>query len=215
MRKKNEFNTYWSKLIGQAKVALLGASDKQLKVQLFDVLQDFFDGSNCWTENITFMVIPETLDYPLKVIEGRILRLEAVLDQNNMQQQAIMPDIGTVRFLYPFSQVQPMTAIVVKTVTDPLLCYPPNIPDWILPTHGLTLLHGLLGTMMMIPAQSYSNPQMAQYHLKKFDDGVSGAFVAASKANTVGAQPWLFPQTFRTSSQRGGVSTYNVHPSPR
>lgn len=215
MAKKNEFNAYWAKLIGQAQVMLLGVSKAQLKVQLFDTLDEFFDGSNCWLEGINFSVLPDTLDYPLRPVGGRIVRLAAVLDQHNMQQQALMPEIGTVRFLYPFNQVQPMTAIVVKTVTDPLCCYPPNIPDWILPKHGIAILHGIVGTMMMVPAQSYTNPQMAQFHLGKFSDGISGAFVASSKANTVGAQAWMFPQGFRSSSQRGGVSTYNVHPSPR
>jgi hypothetical protein len=215
MSKKKQFDVYWAKLLGSAKVYLMGASDAQLRVTLFDVLQDFFDQSNCWTENINFTVIPETLDYPLYPTEGRIVRLEAVLDQNNTLQQAIMPDIGTVHFLYPYTQTQPMTAIVVKTVTDPLCCFPPTIPDWILPKHGLTLLHGVIGNMMMLPAQSYTNPQMAQFYMQKFSDGMSGAYVASSKANTAGAQVWMFPQSFRTSSQRGGISTYNVHPSPR
>lgn len=215
MSKKNKFDQYWAKLIGQAKVSLLGASTKQLQVQLFDVLHIFFDESNCWTEDVKFIVIPDTLDYPLKVVDGRIVRLEVVLNQHNIQEQAFMPDIGTIHFLYPFSQIQPMTATVVKTVTDPLCCYPPFIPDWILPKHGITLLHGLIGSMMMIPAQSYTNPEMAKFHMGKFNDGTTGAFVAAVKANTQGAQNWLFPQGFRTSSQRGGVSTFNVHPSPR
>lgn len=215
MARKNEFNGYWGKLIGQAKVALIGSSDAQLRVQLYDTLEEFFDGSCCWTENIGFTVIPETLDYPLQVTQGRILRLVAVLNQHNLPENAIMPDIGTIHFLYPYTQVQPMTAIVVKTVTDPLACYPPNIPEWILPKHGLTLLHGILGNMMMIPAQSYTNPQMAQFHLGKFNDGVNGANVASTKMNTIGAQTWMFPQSHRSSSQRGGVSTYNVHPSPR
>jgi hypothetical protein len=213
--KKNEFNAYWAKLLGQAKVGLMGASEAQLRIQLFDVLLDFFDSSCCWTEAINFTVIPETLDYPLKVVQGRILRLEAVLNQHNIQEQAIMPDIGTVRFLYPYTQQQPMTAIVIKTVTDPLSCFPPNIPDWILPKHGMVLLHGILGNMMMIPAQSYSNPQLAQFYLQKFNDGTTGAYVASMKANTIGTQSWMFPQSHRTSSQRGGISTYNVHPSPR
>jgi len=215
MARKNEFNAYWGKLLGQAKVGLMGASTTQLKVQLFDVLHEFFDQSCCWTELINFTAIPDTLDYPLKTTQGRILRLEAVLNQHNHQEQAIMPDIGTVHFLYPFTQQQPMTAIVIKTVTDPLVCYPPNIPDWILPKHHQVLLHGLLGQMMMIPAQSYSNPQLAQFYMQKFNDGITGAYVASVKANTVGAQTWMFPQSHRSSSQRGGISTYNVHPSPR
>jgi hypothetical protein len=215
MARKNEFVGYWAKLLGQARVALIGASDAQIRVQLYDTLEEFFDGSCCWTENIDLTVIPETLDYPLHVTQGRILRLVAVLNQHNLPENAVMPDIGTVHFLYPYTQTQPMTAIVVKTVTDPLLCYPPNIPEWILPKHGLTLLHGILGNMMMIPAQSYTNPQMAQFHLGKFNDGINGANVASTKMNTIGAQTWMFPQSHRSSSQRGGVSTYNVHPSPR
>jgi hypothetical protein len=215
MAKKNEFQAYWGKLLGQAKVGLMGASDMQLKVQLFDVLSDFFDQSCCWSEAINFTVIPETLDYPLQVTQGRILRLEAVLNQHNHPEQAIMPDIGVVHFLYPYTQVQPMTAIVIKTVSDPLACYPPNIPDWVITKHHQVLLHGLLGHMMMIPAQSYSNPQLAQFYMQKFNDGTTGAYVAALKANTIGTQSWMFPQSHRTSSQRGGISTYNVHPSPR
>lgn len=206
---------YWDKLIAQAKVALIGASDTQLKVQLFDVLQDFFDGSNCWNEAIEFTAIPDTLLYPLRPQGGRIVRLEAVLNQHNLPEAAVMPDLGTIRFLYPFSQVQPMTAIVVKTVTDPFACYPPDIPDWVMPKYGIVLLHGLIGNMMLVPAQSYSNPQMANFHLQKFSDGMVGANVAATKMNTIGAQTWMFPQGFRSSSQRGGISTYNVHPSPR
>lgn len=215
MARNNGFNGYWAKLIGQAKVALIGSSSVQLKVQLYDTLEEFFDGSCCWTENIGFVAIPDTLDYPLQPIGGRILRLSAVLNQHNLPEPAVMPEIGTVHFLYPYTQVQPMTAIVVKTVTDPLACYPPNIPEWILPKHGLTLLHGIIGNMMMIPAQSYTNPDMAKFHIGKFSDGINAAMVAASKANTIGAQPWMFPQSHRTSSQRGGISTYNVHPSPR
>jgi hypothetical protein len=215
MTKTKEFDAYWGKLIGSAKVYLMGASSRQLQVALFDVLNDFFDGSNCWTEAVNFTVIPEALDYPLRVTKGRIVRLEAVLDQHSTQQQAIMPDIGTVRFLYPYTQTQPMTAVVIKTITDPFECYPPNIPDWILPKHGLVLLHGLIGSMMMLPAQSYTNPEMAKFYLGKFSDGISGAMVAKDKANTMGAQTWAFPQSHRTSSQRGGISTYNVHPSPR
>jgi hypothetical protein len=215
MKKKDEFNFYWGKLMGQAKVGLIGASDAQLRVQLYDVLHEFFDQSCCWAECINFTVVPDMLDYPLQVTQGRILRLEAVLNQHNFREQAIMPDIGTIRFLYPYSQVQPMTAIVVKTITDPMTCYPPNIPDWILPKHSQVLLHGLLGHMMMIPAQSYTNPQMAQFYMHKFSDGMVGAMVSSLTANTIGVQNWLFPQSHRTSSQRGGISTFNVHPSPR
>jgi hypothetical protein len=215
MDNTEEVARYWAKLIGQATVTLPGASDALLQVQLFDTLEEFFDGSNCWTENIPFTVVPDMMEYKLYPQSGRIIRLDCVLDQNGVPQSALMPDIATVRFQYPYTNVQPMLAIVVKGVTDPLSCFPPHIPEWVLPIHGLKILHGLIGNMMMQPGQSYSNPGLAQFHLAKFNDGISGAYVSSSKQNTVGAQPWAFPQSFRVSGQRGGVSTFNVLPTPR
>ena len=218
MSKKDDdtFKRYWRKVFGQAKVALQGASDIELKVQLFDVLEDFFDNSNCWREVIPLAVIPNTLDYPIYPTEGgRILRLYGVLDQNNVQQQAVMSKIGTVTFLYPYNNTQPMSAIVVKTVTDPLCCFPPGIPDWLLPAFGRGITHGLIGFMMLQPGQSYSNIQMANFHIQKFRDSWAHARTAMMKMATVGAQTWMFPQQFRTFSQKGGVSTFNVLPTPR
>jgi hypothetical protein len=214
-KRSDPCGSYWRKLLGQAKVTLSGASDVELKVQLFEVLQEFFDQSSCWQETIKFMVVPDTLDYPLAPLSGRILRLYGAIDQNNVQQAAIMPEIGVVRFQYPYTDAQPMTAVVVKTVTDPLACYPPGIPDWVLPVHGLGIYHGLLGNMMQQPGLSYSNPQMASYHLQKFNDTKGHARVAMIKANTVGAQAWSFPQRYRTYGQKGGVSTFNIMPTPR
>jgi hypothetical protein len=217
-KKEDPCDRYWAQLMGQANVSLSGASDIAMKVQLFDVLQRFFDESNCWTEVIRFSVIPETLDYPLRPMKGgRIHRLLAVLDQLMVPQAAMMPEIGTIQFLYPYTNVQPMAAIVIKTVTDPLQCYPPEgVPDWLLPTHYLTLLSGLLGNMMLQPGNSYSNPQLSSYHTQKFRDGIAHARVAATKLNTVGVQNWAFPGTARMiGSQKSGISTFNVIPTPR
>lgn len=211
----NECDLYWAKLIGEANVILSGASDAQLRVMLFDVLEEFFDSSNCWQEEIVFTVIPDTLDYKLQPLSGRILRLYGVIDQNNVPQPAIMPHIGEVRFQYPYTTTQPMTAFVVKTVTDPLECFPPYIPDWVLPAFGRGILCGIVGFMMSQPGQSYSNPPMGNFYLQKYKDKIAHARVAMMRGNTVGAQAWAYPRQFAISSQRGGVSTYNVLPSPR
>jgi hypothetical protein len=205
---------YWAKLLGRAAVFLSGASSAQIRVQLFDVLDEFFNNSCCWLENIPVVVVPEVLDYPLTPVSGRIVRLVEVYDQNNVPQQAAMPEIGTVHFLYPFNQVQTMMASVVKTVTDPFNCSPPNVPEWLLPAYGLGILYGIVGHMMLHPGMSYSNPQMGNFYLQKFGDSINHAMVATTKMNKVGAQAWSFPQQFAVRGQRGGVSTYNVHPTP-
>jgi hypothetical protein len=211
---QDQCDTYWRQLLGQAQVSLTGVSKPGLQAQLFDVLTDFFYGSNCWQEAIQVNVIPETLEYSVIPVQGgRILRLLAVLDQFAQPQAAFMPEIGTVRYQYPYNDVQTHAALVIKTVTDPQKCSPPDVPEWLLPKHHITLLNGLLGNMMMQPGASYSSPQLANFHLMKFRDGIAGARVAQMKANAIGAQAWAYPQQFRTVSQRGGVSTFNLHPA--
>jgi len=212
---KKECDLYLAKIIGESNVYLSGASDAQLRVQLFDTLEEFFDGSNAWQELIPVTVIADTLDYPLTTNKGQILRLLGVYDQNKVPQQGLMPEIGTLHFLYPYSNTQSMTAVVAKTVTEPIKCFPPHIPNWVLPVHGRTILAGILGGMMIQPGTSYFNPTLGNFQLRKFRDGISKARVAAMKANTMGTQTWIFPQAYRVSSQKGGVSTFNVYPTPR
>lgn len=208
-----EDDNYLTMLMGQARTILSGASDAELKVQLFDVLREFFDNSNAWLEDIGFTVIPDALDYQVSPVSGRILRLNGVVDQSNVPQQAVLILPETIRFLYSYSTVQPMTAVVVKNVTGPLECFPPVFPEWLLSTYGLGLLDGVLGRMMVQPQQPWSNQAAGIFHLQRFRDQMMHARVATRQMHTVGAQAWAFPQSFRTSSQRGGVSTFNVNPS--
>lgn len=215
MSKTDPCGDYWYKVFANAQVWVSGASDAQTKVCLFDTLMEFFDESNCWREDISFVVVPDTCDYPLTTRTGQIRRLWSVIDQNATPQAAFMSEIGTVRMQYPYSIVQPMCATIVKVVKDPLACCPPDIPDWVLPNYHLVIQHGLIGNLMNIPGESYSNPEQSMFHMRKFKDGIAHARVAMMKANTVGAQAWMFPQQFRVFGQRGGVSTYNVFPTAR
>lgn len=214
MSEPNKADFYLTQLLGQAKVVLTGASDAEMRVQFFDVLREFFDNSNSWLENIGITVIPHLLDYQLQPLSGRIIRLNGVYDQNNVPQNAVMPVPGLLHFLYPYNDVLPMSAIVIKNVDGPLECFPPDFPEWLLPQYGVGLLDGILGRMMAQPGQSWADRATATYHLQRFRDCYCKARVATRLANTVGAQAWAYPQQFRASTQRGGVSTFNVNPSP-
>ena len=207
---------YWTQLLGQAESILIGVSDALMQSTLFNVLLEFFSDSNCWQEAIGFTVVPTTLYYVLIPVSGRILRLWAVTDQNNVPQAAVMPiPDGNLHFLYPYTSPQPMTAIFVKTVSDPQNCFPPHIPEWLLPTYGFAILQGLLGSLMIQPDQSWTDKENGVYRLKKFRDLTMAARVAMMRANTVGVQSWAYPQSYRTFNQRGAVSTFNVNTSPQ
>ena len=207
-----------AKLFGEATTILVGASTPHLTITFFDVLREFFSGSNSWMEWITFVVIPNTQDYPITPISGRILRLLNVIDQNRVPQQAVMPKIGTISFLYPYTTTQPMCACVAKTVIKAFKDGQPaatHFPDWVLPTYGVGILEGILGRMMLQPEATYSNVQLGMFYSQRFRNTIALARADASRARTVGSQAWAFPQSFRTHGQKGGVSTFNINPSPQ
>src|SRR6516162_6174260 len=133
-----------AKLFGEAATLLSGASSPELVIRFYDTLKDFFSNTNCWREWIQFTVVPNMQDYKIAPAHGgRIIRLLGAIDQNRVPQNAVMGEIGTVTFLYPYTTVQPMWANVVKTVTRAFKDgkpFPPYIPDWVLPSYSTGLL---------------------------------------------------------------------------
>src|ERR1017187_2005579 len=122
-------NEDMSRLMNQARIKLLGASDAGIKNELFEVLTEFFDISSCWIETIDIDAVAYQTDYDLTVSEGQIIRLggvsgsslystsaqlEAAQALNNGQslglhgQAAFMPDFSTLHLINPPSSPQAM-----------------------------------------------------------------------------------------------------------
>jgi hypothetical protein len=120
-----------------------------------------------------------------------------------------MPDIGTVVLQNAPNTVQTLTAYFVKTVDLPADRGVPLMPDALFKKYFSPLLDGVLGRLMAQPNKSYSDAKMADYHLKRFRNGIAKARVEAQRANTSGAGSWRFPQTFSVRGQRGGISVGN------
>ncbi len=195
-------------LLNQLQAKIIGASQGQIKAELFDTLREFFNESSSWVETLTINVIANTIEYALVPDVGQILRLAAVVDSNNIPQPAIMPTIGTLQFRNPYNINQVMTAYVVVTCAlprdrDDL----PVIPDWVLPAYSEAIQDGVMGKMFNTPQATYSNPKLAQtYHLPRFRNGMAVARADALRRNTFGTQAWRFPG-FASGTQRGSVST--------
>jgi hypothetical protein len=208
---KEEFDRFMS----QARVKLTGASDGGIKLELFDVLKEFFEDSNSWTETIDVPITLGVQDYKLVPrYGGRIIRLNAVWDYHKFPIVAFMPHFGTLHLRWPPSnpgtQNTPFTyhAGVVKNLTwqtdkDDV----PIAPEWLLDVYGVTILDGLLGKMMTQENKSYTDQGQGKYHLQRFRTGIQQAKVAAQRQNTMGAQNWRFPGGWHCHTQRGGAVT--------
>src|SRR6266568_4313418 len=196
-------------LINQARVKLVGTSEAAIKLELFDVLKEFFDYSSCWFEDINIIIAGDGVTQTYTVVPngGQIIRLAGVVDANGFPQAAIMPTPGDITFSTPFTVAQTFTATVIKNVEAPLpKAGFADIPEWVLKLHGICILDGLLGKKMSESAKPYTDKKTAEYHLRRFLTETSKARTAALRRNTFGTQAWSFPRTFQSRTQRGGVS---------
>ena len=206
------------RLLNLARTELVGASDAGIKGQLYDVCREFFKDSNSWYEIISVPILSGHRHYRITPRDGgMILRLATIWDSNHITMPAIMPHLdppsAELELVYPQNVNMTARAIVTKQIVEPTTKdMLPDAPRWLLPVYHETILDGVLGKMMAQTTKSYSNDTQAVYHLRRFRDGCMQARVASERANLYGGQAWRFPNTFRTNSQRGGVST--PFPSP-
>jgi hypothetical protein len=197
-------------LLDQARTKLPGSSDAGIKGELFDVFHEFFNDSDAWAETISMPVVPGSVDYNIVPSSGQIIRLGGVLDPNLVPVPALMPEVGVVHLMNGVNIAQTYQVIVVKNVKFPTDKQSiPDVPDWVLPLFGRTILSGLLGKMKGQLNKSYSDRQGSVFDLAQFKDGIAMAKVATFRRNSIGSQAWNFPQTYRTRNQRGGVSVGN------
>lgn len=212
----------FQRFLNEAMLDLVGASEKGIKARLFTVIDDFCEDSRSWQEVLTVNVLAGTQSQPNTVYDlfpqqdGQIIYLIGVWDQNMVPQPAFMPTVdqrasavGQLNLVNYVNVNQPMTVTVAKTIDVTTDKDMPIFSGTLFKRFRRTLLHGLTGLMMGEPNKSYSNQTLSLYHLRKFETGKAMARTVSNRQNTVGAQTWSFPQTFRTRGQRGGVFVAN------
>lgn len=195
-----------NRLMDSAKIRLPGAMDANIQNELFYCLNEFFQTSNIWYEDIQFPVTatslsqfsnPEAYTYTVVPSSGTINRLIGVANSQGIPQGAVMATPGEVVLRFSPNADDTYTARVALTVTDPVTREGyPEFPAWILNKYGNDILDGVLSRMMSQLAKPYSNPQMAMVHAKNFKNAISQAKVEAQHQNVYRGQSWNFPQTF-------------------
>lgn len=182
-----------------------GAVDDALKLEVFNALNDFFQGTNIWREDIDIAVTSGVTSYPLAPSgPSNIVRLIGVVDDDELPVSATLDLItGDLKLGLSPTQNATYVAQVVLTVNDPLdrNSYP-VFPEWVLNLYHNDILDGVLGRMMAQSAKPYSNAQLAAYHARAFQGAIAVARAEANRNFTYGAQRWRFPQTFARRKTR-------------
>jgi hypothetical protein len=193
-----------NRLMDNLRIRLPGALDTVLKLELFSVMNEFFQSSNCWYEDIDFTVTSGVTEYTITPSSiASIVRLLGVVNSDGRAQNAVLALPNTLTLVNSPSQSDTFTARVALTVNDPTTRDDyPEFPDWVINKYNNDIQDGVLGRMMSQIAKPYTNERMAIYHMRQFRGAVAFAKVEAMHQNVYRGQSWRFPQTFARRKAR-------------
>lgn len=202
-----------NRLMDNARINLPGALDGAIQLEVFNVLNDFFQKTNIWTEDITFPVNASSVRGSTVLITpsfGTINRLMYVLNGDNIQRNVSMPEPGELLLIDAAGASETWTARVAITVKDPIpttgkIAGFPQAPAWVLLKYNNGILDGLLARMMMQVSKSYSNPRLGEVKMRSYNSTVSRARSEARHQNLFGGQTWKFPSLARGSQTSRGI----------
>ncbi|HLL28969.1 MAG TPA: hypothetical protein VKT73_15135 [Xanthobacteraceae bacterium] len=194
-------NPYVTRILDNLRVRLPGALDTALKLELFNVLNEFLKKSNAWQEDILVDVKPGVTDYPIEPADGVINRVMQVVNSAGINVRAtfaVPPDL--ILEVAPV-QNDTLTVTVSLTVADTDRDEFPVFPDWMFSNYYDDFIDGALGRMMSQPAKPYSNERLSIYHLRRFHNAVARAKAEIQHGNLYSAQSWRYP-AFASGRQR-------------
>lgn len=205
------------RLMTNAQVRLPGATDPLMQRELFNVMDEFFKGSNVWNEDIEVQVTgaaPAGTIYEITPSGPSLIdKLLWVYDKPTSTSVgrgspvgAAMSTPGELTLTTQPSNDQTYVVSVVLTVQDPIQRDGYVVfPAWVLAKYRDVILDGLLGNMMSQPQKPWTNTQLSVFHMRKFKNKTAAARVEWTRNNTYRQQAWVFPG-FARGSQRGNRS---------
>ena len=206
-----------ARLMDNARARLVGATDPIIQYELFNVMDDFFKGSNTWQEDIDiqvpgmddpgtiYQIVPESpalidklmwiFDVPPSSTIGRGHEIRGAMNTPGELTLELQPSSDAV-----------YRVTVGLTVQDPVTRdgYV-TFPAWILAKYRAVILDGILGKMMSQPTKPWSNTQLGVFHMRRFNIKVGAARTEQTRNNKFRQQAWRYPG-FAQGSQKSSSS---------
>lgn len=184
--------------MADCRIYLPGATDAVIKREMFSVVEQFCSNSNIWVLKYPFETIAGETRYQVAAANSRIVRLMALLDENDRYPiNGAMENIGEILLRETPSGVTTYNAYLSLTVDDPVnVDGYPMFPDWLLNRFAQTLRDGIVGAAMLQSGKPYSDPRMGAIRTRMFSSVMASAKTEANRKYKYGGQPWVFPQTF-------------------
>lgn len=189
------------RIIENTKIRVPGALEDVMKLELYNVVRDFLDGTDAWQEDIPVHVQADRKTYYLSA-SGEVARLKSLVDSNGLPVRGTMAEPGVLILERAPSKTDTYTATVSILPNGVNSDGFPDMPDWISSKYYMTLVDGLLARMLSHPAKPYANAALAAVHNSRFESGVGVASAHVQHANLASAQAWRFPRGFIAPSRR-------------
>jgi hypothetical protein len=191
------------RIIDSARVSLPGATDGTMRLELFNVVEEFCRETNAWQDVSCLTLCPQQCEYPIYSTDGngeiyRLLGVEnACPTDPKFTARSWMPIPGVLRVDFVPSAPQDLHVVTALSPSELGRNQQfPGVPDWFISQYAPTLTAGLAGKMMAQPAKPYSSPQLATSNLGKYRRGIAQTRMFLQHGNLQEGARWNFPQSF-------------------
>lgn len=186
-----------------------GAVRGVAKREFINTAREFYRQSGAWREVIesTFFA-DDTYQYTVlpEATNGEVIQILSVEVNGQLltaKSERPLGDRGDGTPLYWFPtgpntvEIWPTPELYDDEVRIRAILIPTDtadtLPDFSYSKHYDALLDGVLGRLYGHPAKPYSNPVLAEYHLRRFRDAIATA-AAEQKQGGFAGQNWQFPR---------------------
>jgi hypothetical protein len=185
------------RLVNELQVKLVGSTINLLRLEIWNMLNDFCRESWAWRETIQTTLTAGEDTYAITPVGTEIVAALSV-DHDTLDLTGVAYEFGTIT-LYTAPSAADVAAGDLNTVVAlaPAINTGSDIEN-LIPAdmwskHHKAFVNGVLAMMMVQPAKPYSNPQLAAYHQRVYKAECAVARRAAETGDVRNAQLWRFP----------------------
>jgi hypothetical protein len=180
------------------RIRIPGATDSALRVELWNVVNEFTRKTDVWTETFDLPIVAGQTNYEFAPDNAaNVNQLIQIVDNSNLAVKASMPTPGSLVLQLTPSSDATYTVTISLAISDITTRDDfPYLPEWIWDRYNELIINGVQGRMFLQIAKPYSNERLALLHTSRFADEMARARVEARREYTFSSQRWRFPQTY-------------------
>src|SRR5215207_1091745 len=185
------------RLMNDLQVRLPGVTVNAIRLELWNMLDDFCREGLAWRETIQVPLTAGVSEYAITPAGTNIVRVYNV-DHASLDLTGVLYDFGVLVFKTSPTVSDAGAPAYVVAALAPAITQGADVenlvPEDMWSKFHRVFLKGTLGLLMAQPAKPYSNPQLAAFHWRGYLSDRAVARRGADTNEIPGAQIWAFPR---------------------